>query len=123
MTHFMVRVSLRPGLRSADEADLLQLGLAMEAEGFSHLITGSSGAAFQLPPGEYYIAGDFVRNEVLARAKKCAAGIMRGYAVLITQGEAFMWCGLKKAHPRVRRDGVTASRARGVGFAPTASGV
>lgn len=102
MNHFMVRVSLRQGLPSGDEADFLHLSLAMEAEGFSHLIKGSSGAAFQLPPGEYYIAGEIARDEVLARAKKCAAGITRRYAVLVTQGEAFMWCGLKKAHPRLR---------------------
>ena len=78
MNHFIVRVSLRPGLYSADEADYLQLGLAMEAEGFSHLITGSAGAAFQLPPGEYYIAGKYIRNEVLAKAKRCAAATHRG---------------------------------------------
>lgn len=103
MSHFMVRIWLRSGLRSAAEAEELQLSLAMEAEGFSQLIRGSGGAAFQLPPGEYYIAGAYTRDEVLAKAKKCMAEISRGCAILVTQGEAFMWCGLKKAHLHVTR--------------------
>jgi hypothetical protein len=108
MSHFMVRVSLRPGLRSAEEADFLQLSLAMEAEGFSHLITGSSGASFQLPPGEYYISGELTRDDVLAKAKRCAGATGRHCSILITQGEAFLWYGLKKAHAGATRGGISA---------------
>jgi hypothetical protein len=97
MNHFMVHISLRPGLRSAEEADYLQLCAAMEAEGFSYLITGSSGTSFQLPPGQYYIAAKQTRAEVLAKARRCAATTGRMCSILITQGEAFLWCGLKKA--------------------------
>jgi hypothetical protein len=110
MNHFMVRVSLRPGMRSADEAEHLQLSVAMEAEGFSHLITASGGAAFQLPAGEYYIAGEYTRRDVLVRAKSCAAATGRRCAILVTQAEAFLWSGLKKAHAHAGRDGVAAGR-------------
>ena len=97
MCHFMVHISLRPGLRCAEEADFLQLSSAMESEGFSHLITGSSGTSFQLPPGQYYIATELTRADVLAKARRCAATTGRHCSILITQGEAFLWCGLKKA--------------------------
>jgi hypothetical protein len=97
MRHFMVHMSLRPGLHCAEEADFLQLSAAMEAEGFSYLITGSSGASFQLPPGEYFIAGAYTRAEVLAKARRAAATLHRSCSILITQGEAFLWWGLKKA--------------------------
>jgi len=93
----MVHISLRPGLHCAEEADFLHLSAAMEAEGFSHLITGSSGTSFQLPPGQYYIAGAHTRAEVLAKARRCAATLHRNCSILITQGEAFLWWGLKKA--------------------------
>ena len=97
MRHFMVHISLRPGLRCSEEADFLQLSAAMEAEGFSHLIAGSSGTAYQLPPGQYFIAGNHTRADVLAKARRCAATTGRHCSIVITQGEAFLWCGLKKA--------------------------
>jgi hypothetical protein len=108
MSHFMVHISLRPGLHCAEEADFLHLSVAMEAESFSHLITGSSGTSFQLPPGEYYIAGEYTRAEVLAKARRCAATIHRNCSILITQGEAFLWCGLKKARSSAVRKAISA---------------
>jgi hypothetical protein len=108
MRHFMVHLSLRPGLRCAEEADFLQISAAMEAEGFSHLITGSSGTSFQLPPGQYYIAGEHTRADVLAKARRCAATTHRNCSILITQGEAFVWCGLKKARAEMVPEAVLA---------------
>jgi hypothetical protein len=95
MHHFMVHVSFRSGPRSAEE-DQLQLAAAMEAEGFSRRIAGSGGTEFRLPPCEYYFAGEYTRGEVLAKVKRCAAALGRRCAVLITQGEAFLWSGLER---------------------------
>ena len=108
MRYFMVHISLRPGLRCSEEADFLQLSMAMEAEGFSHLITGSSRTSFQLPPGQYFIAGEHTRADVLAKARRCAATTGRHCSIVITQGEAFLWCGLKKARPEVIPEAVLA---------------
>jgi hypothetical protein len=96
MHHFMVSVSFRSAPRPTDEEDQSRLAASMEAEGFSRRIGRSGGTEFRLPRGEYYLAGEYTRGEVLARVKRCAAAAGRKCAVLITQGEAFLWSGLEK---------------------------
>jgi hypothetical protein len=92
-THFLVRLELRDRLPAA-EADQRVLDAAMTAEGFACWMTGSSGSAYLLPAGEYHIAGDYTRQDVLEKARRAAAATGRKCAAFVTEGIGFLWFGL-----------------------------
>jgi hypothetical protein len=94
VTHFMVRVELRDVMHSAAEADQEILDTAMDAQGFSRWMTGSSGSAYRLPVGGYHTAGEYTRADVLERAKRAAAITQRRCSILVTEVVGFLWLGL-----------------------------
>ena len=93
--HFMVRVELRGGLLSAAEADQALLDGAMSSAGFSMWMRASRGMTYRLPVGEYYIAGDYTRLDVLEKARRAATAPGRRCSILITEGVGFLWSGLE----------------------------
>lgn len=93
MADFTVRVELH----GAEWEDYDALRVEMEAEGFSAVVRGSGGMAYELPAGEYALSGDVTRQQVLARAKRGANRSGYSYAVLVTESAGRAWYGLELA--------------------------
>ena len=93
MTEFTVRVELH----GAEWEDYDALRVEMLAEGFAATVSGSGGAAYELPAGEYACSGELTRQQVLARARLAADRTAFGYSVLVTESVGRTWSGLDPA--------------------------
>lgn len=81
MADFTTRVELL----NADWSDYEALHKAMERQGFSRTITGSSGSTYNLPPAEYNLTAAIKRSDVLDRAKAAAKTTGKKHRILITE--------------------------------------
>ncbi|HEV3051121.1 MAG TPA: hypothetical protein VGX50_12480 [Longimicrobium sp.] len=104
MAEFTVRVELH----GAEWDDYDALRVEMEAEGFAATVSSSSGAAYDLPAGEYACSGDLTRQQVLARARRAANRTAFGYAALVTESVGRTWSGLDPAIQAVGRNSAAA---------------
>lgn len=93
MAEFTVRVELH----GAEWEDYDVLRAEMEAEGFAATVSGTGGAAYELPAGEYACSGELTRRQVLARARRAADRTAFSYAVLVTESAGRAWSGLDPA--------------------------
>lgn len=93
----MAEFSVRVELHGAEWEDYDALRVEMEAEGFAATVTGSGGAGYELPAGEYACSGEFTRQQVLARAQRVADRTAFSYAVLVTESAGRIWSGLDPA--------------------------
>lgn len=93
MADFTVRVELH----GAEWEDYDALRVEMEAEGFSAVVQGSGGMAYELPAGEYVLSGEFTRSQVLVRAGRAADRSGYSYAILVTESVGRAWRGLEPA--------------------------
>ena len=92
MPDFTIRIEVH----GAEWEDYDALRVEMEAEGFAAAVHGSGGA-YQLPTGEYALAGDFTPAQVLARARRAAGRAGYDGAVLVTESAGRAWRGLDPA--------------------------
>jgi hypothetical protein len=92
MSDFTVRVEMH----GAEWEDYDALRVEMEAEGFAAVVHGRGGA-YQLPAGEYALAGDLAPAQVLARARRAAGRTGFDCAVLVTESAGRAWWGLDPA--------------------------
>ncbi len=93
MSQFTVRVQLH----EAKLQDYDALHAAMEARGFSRLITSDQGQTYHLPWAEYSANGNLTAAEVRDIAKVAADITGKRNAILVTQSVARAWAGLALA--------------------------
>ncbi|HEY1210093.1 MAG TPA: type V toxin-antitoxin system endoribonuclease antitoxin GhoS [Terracidiphilus sp.] len=90
MNQFTVRIELH----EAQWADYNTLHAAMERQGFSRLITGDDGRAYQLPWAEYYGTANLSSIEIRDIAHNVANTTGKTNSVLVTEGTSLAWWGL-----------------------------
>jgi len=93
MSQFTVRVELH----DAKWEDYDVLHTAMEARGFSRMITSDDGQTYHLRWAEYTGGGDLTSAEVRDIAKVAADNTGRRNAILVTQSSGRAWVGLALA--------------------------
>ena len=93
----MARFTVRVELHRATEGDYEQLHSAMEAEGFSRLLTSDEGETYHLPTAEYNVETNNSTSAVLKSARSAAASTNLGYEVLVTKSAGRQWYRLEKA--------------------------
>ena len=92
MTNFTTRVELH----AANESDYQTLHSAMEAEGFSRVITSDDNITYHLPNAEYNRTATLTRSQVLESAKRAAGKTKKAYSILVTESTARTWVGLEQ---------------------------
>ncbi len=90
----MARFTVRTELHDADWDDYALLHQQMAAQGFTNTIVTDSGK-LKMPPAEYNYDGTATKEQVLAKAKVAANGIVKSYAVLVTESAGRTWYGLE----------------------------
>ena len=91
MASFTVRVELR----DANWEQYKKLYERMAAEGFTDVIRDTNtGKAYKMPPGEYNYIGSLTRATVLEKAERAASGVVKDYAVLVTESVGRTWANL-----------------------------
>jgi hypothetical protein len=93
----VAKFTVRVELHRADDDDYETLHSAMEAQGFSRLITSNDGASYHLPTAEYNRSGSLSRDDVLESAKTAAAKTGKKSAILVTESDGRTWSGLEPA--------------------------
>ncbi len=91
MKQYTVRVELHS---SQYHPDFDRLHSAMQAEGFSRLITSDSGETYHLPRGEYNISTNENRSQVLAFAKRAVQKTGESAEIFVTESGGRTWYGL-----------------------------
>jgi hypothetical protein len=92
MSYFSTRIVLHTW---ATVEDYSVLHNAMAKNGFSRTITASDGRTYQLPPAEYVLIGNYKLNDVLGWADSAALQTGKRDSVVVTEGTAMSWRGLK----------------------------
>jgi hypothetical protein len=91
----MASFTIRVELRDANREQYNKLYERMAAEGFTDIIRETtSGKAYKMPPGEYNYIGNLTRATVLEKAERAASGVVKDYAVLVTESAGRTWNGL-----------------------------
>lgn len=92
----MARFTVRVELHDADWKDYTKLHERMYAQGFNDEVSGGEGIRYKLPPAEYNFDGAADRDQILAKAKTAASGVVRKFAVLVTESAGRSWEGLER---------------------------
>jgi len=92
----MARFTVRVELHDASWEQYEKLYEKMATQGFTDTIP-TTGDAVKMPPAEYNFDGQATKEQVLEKAKSCAAQVVRKYAVLVTESNGRIWYGLEKA--------------------------
>ena len=93
----MARFTVRVELHQADGDDYETLHTAMEAKGFSRLITSGDGISYHLPWAEYNREADLTKEAILKAAKVAAAQTQKKFGILVTESSGRTWDGLQRA--------------------------
>jgi len=95
MAEYTVRVEL---FRATDE-DYARLNASMERAGFTRFVTGSSGARYQLPTGEYTLtAPGGSAAFIQTNTRDLAIAIRPNPCIFVTEATARAWS-LPKVQP------------------------
>ena len=84
-------------MHNATEAQYQKLHSLMAAQGLVRYITSNTGTRSWLPPAEYYFNGVGDAGGVRSAAKICAAAVVPGFAILVTEATNIVWEGLQAA--------------------------
>lgn len=90
MANFTVRVELH----KAEWADYETLHAAMEAKGFSRVITAGDGKTYRLPWAEYNGSANLSSAQVRDIAREAANTTGKKNAILVTEAQVRAWVGL-----------------------------
>ncbi|HEX7287106.1 MAG TPA: DUF2622 domain-containing protein [Candidatus Angelobacter sp.] len=93
----MPMFTTRIEMHDATWADYEKLHRAMEAVGFSRVITSDDNNRYHLPWAEYDVVGPYTLDQVFNAASKAAATIGKKFAALVTEAVRRKWSGLPKA--------------------------
>lgn len=93
MANFTVRVELH----QADWSHYEKLHAAMEAKGFSRIITSTDGRRYQLPLAEYNGSANLTSEQVRDIAQAAANTTGKANSILVTEAKARAWVGLNQA--------------------------
>jgi hypothetical protein len=92
----MARFTVRVELHDADWTKYEVLHKHMENAGFTRTIADAKGVLYHLPLAEYNYDGNATKEEVLEKAKACAARVVNDFEVLVTESNGRTWHNLKK---------------------------
>lgn len=92
----MARFTVRVELHDASLEQYEKLYEKMAAYGFTDIIP-TTDTPVKMPPAEYNFEGQVTKEQVLEKAKSCAAQVVRKYAVLVTESNGRTWHGLENA--------------------------
>ena len=95
----MATFTTRVELHKAAEKEYERLHEAMEVEGFSRVIEGTSGKVYHLPTAEYNYKGDSTVDDVLAAAKRAAKITGKASEILVTESKSRRFSGLVEVSP------------------------
>lgn len=92
----MARFTIRIELHEATWDDYVAMYDHLAGYGITDILTSDDGVKYKMPPAEYNYEGNSTRSEVLESAKKCAAKVVKSYAILVTESAGRTWNGLGK---------------------------
>ena len=91
----MASFTIRVELRDANWEQYKKLYERMAAEGFTDVIRDTNNAkSYKMPPGEYNYIGNLTRATVLEKAERAASGVVKDYALLVTESAGRTWANL-----------------------------
>ena len=96
MATFITRVELH----SATYHDYANLHAYMAQQGFTTTIHADNGVAYQLPPAEYHLIGEFTPAQALEKAKLAAQRTQKTFGVIVASYTMATWHGLSTAQQR-----------------------
>lgn len=93
----MTKYTIRVELHDASAADYKELAKQLAARGITDIIKNGDGERYKLPPAEYNYEGTATRAAVMDMAKAAAQGVVKSFAVLVTESNGRTWHGLERA--------------------------